>query len=456
MTNFVFSRRTIQKQLDLLDGTLSSKQLDNLIGRLNHVNDQRLSAMWEAIFLAALVQETPFRHEEVLAGGTRPDFQLTFACGQAMVPVVGDITTVTDSGLKQANPVDLFIDEIFRLAKKYGLDPNHINTAVGGGQSGEWPNQRMKLDLPKGKALADLLAKEVEPFLKAMSMSEQIPRTLEYQSDGARFTIQYAPGQWASGSNHISYDVILSLTGNHVYRRLKLKAEQLRQAPDDALRLVVLCDCDCAAMNSSRLGSGYKAGKIAEEFLRRTESVDLVLLITVEKRDPLGMNFRDVELTCTLVPPPRYAWSSRLTQDRYRSLYALLSRVVDHMPKPIQDTHNAWLRAREDEFGTGKHGGYKMSKKKLTLSARAIHELLAGIRAHDDFLLLHRWHSGDGSIQSSDDFTLEPNPFAEHLKAGRLITSMKAIDGGDGDDDLIEFTFGQPDAAVSRFHRRRI
>lgn len=453
MATFVFSNRAIQRRLDCLEDVLSPKQLDDLIARLNRVNEQRLQAMWEVVFLAALSQNAPFQHETALANGSRPDFQFLLPCGGDVAHVVGDVTTVSDSGLDRINPVEWFHEQLFRMAEKKGLNPNGINTHIAGGVTKKWPKQRVELRLSRGQPLQDILKTEVEPFLKAIAQSEDAPRSLIHQSEVAHFSITYDSGQWASSGNHISYDVIHSLTENHIYRAIKEKADQLRGAPDDSLRLVVLCDNDCSAMRVSGAGSGFNAAQIAQEYLRRSNSVDLVLLITVKPHDPYGMKFRDVFLDLMLVTPPRFAWSSRLTESRHQAVFSYVKRLMEHLPQPVLDTRNACIRARSRQFDSCR-GGYTMTERKLTLSARAVQELLAGCSTRDEFQGLFGWHDGEGVIETEDGPTLEPNPFRKHLQAGRLLTSLRLIAGGDSDDDFVEFTFGSQDAAASPFKRR--
>src|SRR3546814_15964892 len=76
---------------------------------------------------------------------------------------------------------------------------------------------------------------------------------------------------------------------NPIHRTLGAKARQLKAAPDDVIRIISLCDGDCAAMRESVFvgtGSSFSARQIATEFLRKTSSIDLVLLVTIEHKNP--------------------------------------------------------------------------------------------------------------------------------------------------------------------------
>lgn len=449
MATFVFSNRSIQALLDQLGGVITPDQYLTLVARLNRVNDQRLDAMWEAVFLGSLAQETSFVHEPLLGNGSRPDFQFYIPTPHGGLNVVGDVTAISDKGLDDNNPIEWIREQIFGIAERAGLDPNCFNTHVSGGVKGKWPKLKTWLDLGEKKSLNDMLQAEFKPFVRELSQAPDAPQEFRPKDNAIGLTVTYVPGQWASSGGHISYDVINSLTKNHVFEALRSKSDQLRGADIDAIRLIVLCDSDCAAMHTDMGGSGYKAGEIARAFLDTTESVDCVLLVAVKKKRSSSLSYLDVELDFKLVRS-RNPKTSRLSEGRYSALFQFLDRVAAHFPNPVQDPCNARIRARSAQFDSF-DGTYRTSRTMVTMSVRAIQELLAGQHSHNEFNRLFRWHDGESLIDGPDELTVYPNPFSQHLKAGRLITSVKVIEGGDSDDHMIEFTFGPRDAAASAF-----
>ena len=446
MATFVFSNRSIQSLLDRLAGVLPPEQYSKLVARLNRVNHQRLDAMWEAIFLGSLAHETTFLHEEDVGDGSRPDFQFAIPTPDGSLSIVGDVTAVSDKGLDEVNPIDWIREQIFDMARRERLNANCFNTHVSGGVKGKWPNLKTKLDLGEKKALNQMLQDEVRPFIKALARSSDAPRLFRPSNAAIGLTIEYKPNQWASSGNHISYDVINSPTKNHVYNALKSKSAQLQGAPADAIRLVILCDNDCAAMHSEIM-VGVRAVEIAKEFLNDTETVDCVLLVAIRKKRSSPKSYRDVEFDFRFVHSIK---SSRLTLAAKKTLFEFLERVVAHFPNPIQDPCNARIRALSGQFDSF-DGAYRTSETMATLSVRAIQELLAGQCTPEEFNKLFRWHDGDKPIEGPDELTIYPNPFAKHLREGQLITSVKVIDGGDSDDHMLEFRFGPPDAGASKF-----
>lgn len=445
---FVFSRRAIQDKLDLLEDVLSPEQHAKLVDRLNRTGRERLAAMWETVFLQALSQVAAIRHEVALPSGRQPDFGFEFDHENTRLAVVGDIASVSDIGLDKQNPFRELGDEVSRLARKYQLDPNHFRYDVAGEQLGKWPKLRMKLLLPTGEAFTKLIKNIVEPFVRELAQSPRAIAEFKHEAPGVRLSLRYDQSQWSSGGGHPCYDVAMSLTENPIYRALRAKADQLRAAPDDAIRIIILCDGDCATMRKSVFagtGSNFSARQIATEFLRKTSAVDLVLLATIEKRNPYELRLRDYVMSYDLTAAPPHARSLRVTNDIIEAVRLLLNRSIREIPTPMADACNAALRCEEDGYGLGKHGGYQMAGNVIKISARLVQELLAGDISAERFAEFHGWGEG------ADDM---PNPFEHSLRHGELISAINVIDCGDEDDNQLEFRFGPPDPAVSPFRRR--
>jgi hypothetical protein len=438
---FVFSRRALQRCIFDLDGVLDGVQLASLVDRLNRPGDDRIPAMWELVFLRALSSIATLRHEVELHSGRRPDFEFNLAQHGGGVPIVGDITSVSDAGLDAQNPVELLGDEVSRLAKKYKLNPNHFSRDVKGGRVGDYSKSKMALHLPSRGELLALIKEKIEPFIRGLAESGQSNGQLIYAADGVDFTIGYDQSQEGARGGWVSYDVAVSLTNNPVYRALKAKVKQLKASPEDAVRLVILCDGDCAAMRSSVFSQNYSAKQIAEEFLRQNSTVDLVLLASVES---VSVNWRDSVLRMKyelVAAAPRFR-SSRVNDDLLRRVTEVLNNAVRAVPIPQRELCNASRFCRERGYGIGMLGGW-MGPKPLKISSRALHELLAGKMTLERFIEAHGWDEGGRSSL--------PNPFQRALSSGKMIASIEVENAGDKDDDWLAFEFSQPDSAISPF-----
>jgi hypothetical protein len=144
---FVFSRRAIQRCVDELQGVLSHDQLQGLVKRLNQVGRDRFAASWEVCLLHSLSRVGTIFHEVPLSGGRKPDISFTYA-GENAVGFIADVTAISDEGLHSANPVQDLSRELVRLARRIGLDPNHLRYEVSGQQTGPYGYQKTKLRLP--------------------------------------------------------------------------------------------------------------------------------------------------------------------------------------------------------------------------------------------------------------------------------------------------------------------
>lgn len=444
---FVFSRRALQRFVFDLDGVLADAQLESLVERLNRPSDDRLPAMWELVFLRALSSIAPLKHEVELASGRRPDFEFSIRGDGRDWTVVGDITSVSDAGLDEQNPVDVLCDEILRLAKKYNLNPNHFSREVKGGRVGDFRTGKMALQLPPRGELLALVREKVEPFIRGIADSGTATDRLVCVTDRANFTIGYDTSQEYAHGGWVCYDVAISLTNNPIYRALKAKSKQLKAAPADAVRLVVLCDGDCAAMRNSAFSQNYSAKQIAQDFLRQNSSVDFVLLVSVERKQ---LNFYESRLQMNyelVAAAPRYR-SARVDERLLERITEALNKSILCVPPPRWELCNAarYCRDKTYGYGIGMLGGW-MGPQPLKISSRALHELLAGKITLERFLEAHGWA---GERRNSI-----ANPFALALGAGRMISGVEVENVDDKDDDWLSFEFGPSDPAISPFRVKR-
>jgi hypothetical protein len=119
---------------------------------------------------------------------------------------------------------------------------------------------------------------------------------------------------------------------------------------------------------------------------------------------------------------------------------SLCPALKAYLPMPVKNIPNAALRCREGGVGENKIGAYHMSSKHVRVSARALMDVLSGTMSPQQWESEHKWAS---------------NPFLSRMMEGRGIAKAELIPGGDQDDDWIEFTFGERDAAMAPFAARK-
>ena len=448
MTNLVFSRRALQKRLEALETVLTADVHEQLVARLENQGRDRLAAMWEAVILPALHEVSPLRHENPLADGSRPDFALTYTHGDAVFEIVGDITSVSHRGLHENNPVGHLWREVVRLARKYQLDPNHFRYDIKSRSDGEYGNSRTMLLLPSRKDLPALVKEHIEPFIRGLTREPASQASLPYSSPSVAFTLFYDQAQRFGGGAHASYNVPYSRTKTPIYTALRKKSDQLRHAPENSLRVVIVCDADCNALSRRRASNdSFSAVEIVAEFLRTTSAVDVVILVTTERVKPFDRSDFSLRLR-TEVVTSQVAPTSRLTSGAITAINTLFGAAILALPKPMTDARNAALRCEARDYGLGFRGGCTMSAKTIRISSRQTLELLAGATSATEFDRRQGWDKSSAPNGPS-------NPFANALARGQMIESVAVIDGEDHDDDWLEFRLGEPDPGISPFRRTK-
>lgn len=441
MTNFVFSRRSLQTAINELSDVLQEKQLTSLVAKLNKMHDGRLAAMWEVVLLSALAKVGVLTHEAPLPNGRRPDFSLQLDAGTANeASIVGDIATISDVGRNEQNPVDELAEQLIKLAEKAHLLPERIGFKVGHQQDSAG---QVTLALPKKRDIARLLKLEILPWMRQCANFPDVPATFDYRRGVVNFSLTYQPNQRSFTGGYLSYTGVTSLNRNTLAYTLKCKAGQLRASSATAGRMVIACDGGTDLFNvtaGARSIGNHTAHDVAQDFLRQNSSIDLVLLIKVEQP---GLHLSTpCNIACALVMRPTTSQSSRIAQLGLDRLTVLLAKFLEYLPKPVRAPYNASLLCNDSAIGPCPFGGYEMSSDRIRMSVRALQRLLAGDVTSDEFHDRHGWGGSEG---------FAPNPFRQLSCEGRLIVRVEVEPGGDRDDDSITFWFGPPDPAASPF-----
>lgn len=442
MTNFIFSRRDLQQSINRLGNVLDPEDLRKLVAALNRQDRERLPKMWELVVLDAFSQVAPLRHEVALPSGRKPDFELSVAhpSGEPLL-IVGDVATVSDAGLDEQNPIDVLFQEGPRIARRLGLEPNHLGYNVDGDRSGRYGDARIKLQLPPKGKLLQVLNGPMKAWLKDVKLKGLKKSLYEYDEEGFKFTVKYDQSQRYHSGSFTSYDVAASLEKNPLYKALRSKRDQLDGAPRDSLRLIVVCDGDSAVLSRTALSSGngtYSAKQITSHFLNKTSSIDAVLLCTVEDTASRS-SASEYQLRFDLEVADK-ASSPELVAANVKALGTLLRRAADQFPKPHQMPVNAARRCQDSAVSRSHNGALCMTSDSNKISARGLLDLLAGTITSEQYLAQHRW--GESGVS---------NVFEIMRREGRSITSAHIEAMEHPDDDWIVFEFGEPDPAASPF-----
>lgn len=422
----IFSRRNLYGILTENARFIRHRPLSEHIKRLNGNDEvQRVTTEWEVVVLNSLSKLGSVDFEPKVPGTSKPDVLFTHPSGTALM----DITTVSDRGLNQQNPVDELSNRLVELVRERGLDPDHFGLQV----KGNWHELRIggpkaHLYLPgKRQFDAAIFNKGFQRFLNDIQISQGLKREFSIDRVDAKVTITYDPAERYFSMNHLAYTVPFSATENTIYSALEAKASQLRRSKLKGLKGIVLCDGGCEALNRrGQRGFNFDASDIISTFLSNYRSVDFVLTVLVTS-DNSGCSGPEHLRVVTR------GYLLRADNPAAPLISYLLERLPLELPNPENTPINAYDLENE---GKSFNGGGIMGGQSIKMSSRVILELLAGTTKIEDFFR---------------DNPHVKDTFGRALREGRMLKEARIESDQQRDDDWIEFTFSEPDPAISRF-----
>lgn len=435
----------MQARINDLAKTLSPTQLITIISRLNAKDATRLHVMWELVILHGLSQAGHLKHEQELPNGRCPDICWTInkKDGSALT-IIGDITTISDDGLDAQNPLKLISEEVLRIAPKLGLRPGNFWIDVRGEITGHRHKSKMRLMLPEKKQISNLIKTELEPWFYSLKENPTIKSSFHRTENNTNLKILYDPNWENGGGSHTSYTVATSKTINPLFSALKGKVKQLNGAPDDSLRIVIVCDGGCDLIRRGNRGKThytYSSSEVAEDFLRQSSSIDAVLLVTIDEQHHSFGRTTEYQMSYELICAPILARSHRATNESIESLTAALNEALPNLPMPLRPAYHSASLLKTPGVGYDQLGKYSMQGNKVTISSRGLLRLLAGEISTEEFNQAHGW----------DEPTNHANPFASNRSNGFMISNIDLADDMDSDDDKITITIDKFDAAAAPF-----
>jgi hypothetical protein len=420
---------------------LSADQAEQLVRRLNQEGRDRLAVSWEVCLLHSLSRVGVVSHEFPLENGRRPDVRFSHSRG-SKVEFIADITAISDQGLHEANPIEDFSEELVRLARAAGLDPDHLRYDVRGQHDGPYGFQKTVLCLPPRAEIPAFLQARVLPFFEEIRDRGLTQYKLTIKEDRISITISYGVSQRYMGGGYPSYNIAQSLKKNPLWNQLKNKASQLSAAASFAPAGIIVCDGGCLLLQD-RNGTGtFPSSAIICKFLKENSFISFVLLLRVREVNASSHHGpRCYELTSDF-------FSLRQSTEILQ-IQRTFSDAVAKLPRPVLDPCNAYIQCREKGYRHGHLGGYTLSRSLVRISARALLEVFAGRLTASEFNEVHGWRplagQGRGVI----------NPFERCLAEGRMITQVRVEATEDESDDWLTIQFGDPDPAISPFLVKR-
>lgn len=405
----------------------------NHVDSLNRADARSIDTEWEITVLHGLSTLGQVQYEIPTHSGSRPDIRFM---SQA-VSFTGDIVTINDSGVAEMNPWVRFQRELVRRALKAGLSRGfHVSVGV---RESDPKKRRRVLALPRPAEFGRFFGQDFDRYLASVKTAPDKGRAFEHKGQGIEVVVTYDPASPFFGADFHAYDSPHSPTDNPLYRALKRKHNQLREAPLEGPTLIFACDGGSRSLRS-RSESGVSTDAIVARFLK-DYSVTGVIVLTVEQAPfmPLMAGTPRPYLKVRAHSHPR---SDPSDAEKVRLLCAQIAEV---MPTPAAEVANAFhdLQRGSVTRGHTNWGGLEVTENSVRLSARGVLELLAGAVTQDVFQRDHGFTPSVGRAGM--------NPLAAFLRQGRLIERVEVEHSEASDDDWLILHFGKPDPAVARF-----
>ena len=175
---------------------LSKTEMQKLVSRLNGDDHrQALATEWELVVFFAFSNLGTVQYEPELGGKKQPDIAFTLF-GDNEISFVADVTTVSDRGLEEANPLERLSKELIRLVEKLQLEAHRFGIEVGSGPMTYKGGPKIKWCIPPVGDFQDrIFNAEFKFFLNAIREEPNIPRSLPINGPSVSLQIRYKPDQ---------------------------------------------------------------------------------------------------------------------------------------------------------------------------------------------------------------------------------------------------------------------
>jgi hypothetical protein len=421
----LFSRRTVQRLLQENRQFLTPDKVGLHKNHLNGTSEvQRLTTQWEVAVLNGLSKLGRVEQGPILLGNVSLDLLFTWKESVALI----DITTVSDRGLDEANPVGQLCNELIKKVQEHGLDPEKFTVSV----EGNWRElylggPKPTLFLPPVNEFDSIIFDA--KFQKFLAKLVVLPQKTSFKvklHKKADVTISFDPAQQSFSCSHLSYTVPFTTDSNTIHNRLKSKAVQLGKAGFAGWKGIILCDAGCNMLTrQGRRGLDLGGADIILAFLNQNPSIAFVIVLSVESDNTHRLSPEHLKIV-----GKTYVNGS---QRNSATLFSqLCQELIAQLPRPETTPINA---LDLDDEGKSFWGGGSMAGNRIKISARTVAGILAGRIPIEKF------------VEHNKRFAEQ---FASMLDSGRTIAEVR-VEKTERDDDWIEFLFSDRDPAISPF-----
>lgn len=391
----IYGRRNVHRMLAKLAEFLDPIRVRELEGKLETESGQTRAAEWEVAIGFALSHAGKVGDFDQ-PSGRNPDYIWT----PGDLPIVVEVTTLSDVALHDQNPVRQFTSELYRVATKLGVAKyGTLNYSFGSLEDGG----RVAVAVPAKKEHVSFFSRPAtKAFFEQIKQQPDHQHTYTFVERGAESSITYLPGQGRfSSTSYRSYTAPQTYRHNPVFNALKKKEKQIRDSETKHPAILFICDNDCDALRQAhtstagdRLGmrdivglflNGQRLHKLGDLIWKQGISaqanrVHAVIWISVKEN---WMPFTHSS-ALTLSPHIEYADYAEpyLRSDEF---LGKLNQALSSLPAPQQTPRNAGVVRRYPAH----YGRWKMSAMELSFSALTLQKLLIGEISHEEFSRAH-------------------------------------------------------------------
>jgi hypothetical protein len=433
----IFPRRIIQRLLDENRAFLSETQITEHVKRLNANDNGTIATEWEILLLNVLSKVGRVQHEIELSGTKKPDI---FFEAPKTGEFVADITAISDESYDKENPIAYFYECLNKYFHTKGLTAGGLRVDVDGENIGEYGDRKVKLRLPTKNDIPSFIRKKFNQIAEAIKCNPNQAFKTNIGEGNVSIKVIFNPKEKYFGGAYPSYSVVYSLSRNPLSYRLRKKAAQLKKSGYEGIMGVFVCDAACASLNNDFHGvSDYSQDKIVEEVFRGNSSLSFVLVLSPEEqRPPFGQGV-------TKSIKARFYSNRAAKYPINDAVLTKLQEIAKFFPVPESMPINASRRLNtKKDGGLSHYGGCTMSGNKIKISSRMITEMFAGVLDFNKF-------DKDHKAMSSDNKNYITQFFLNQVMQGKMIRNVSIEKCQDEDDDWIEFEYGEPDPAISKF-----
>lgn len=443
-----FTRRRTQAMFNDLDPHLDNGKCSDLLQRLENKRvGQVLPAEMELALLWGLLQLGEVEVEpEWFGNGRVPD-----AFSERLFPgnsAIVEIAAISDARLAQEDEMRRTASELCKAANAKRRGSGHHLFFQFGVDSGFGPEGQFRTRKVDPKfSVTDDITEQLAVWLKTPSDMPYAP--IRIQTGKTDLTITWSKHKLSQHSNFFSSvpAEAYSLTNNPLHTTLKAKADQLKSESFNGIKCLLLADAGSTLLrhlDQEMRGLGaYSGQQIIQHFLMKSGCNLDVVCVFSSHRNTNSWSF----------PEKPLMWNVRVfVRPGIHVSDSGLKQLAAVLPRPRFEGYQARSLQQQDSYSTNVRGWYLGThistgevKMTITMSARALLDLLAGRLSQDHFNDMIDMKGGPNRT----------NFFKLCLERGEVMSNIRIESGGlDEDDDRLIIEFSK-DPSVSPLSRSK-